>query len=113
VWVSEGGANEGGDREGVRRSGGRVSGQNQPVDEPKDTDGASSHHRVDVPVVNGDRMVHRRLRVGRRDIRGRWRGRLTAVINDGGVGKSGANRASLIEGPRSVGAEGVALPRWW
>jgi hypothetical protein len=31
--------------------------------------GATSHHRVDVPrvAVNGDRVVHRRLRVGRRD----------------------------------------------
>jgi hypothetical protein len=39
---------------------------------------------VDVPgvVVDGDRMVHRRLGAGRRDVGSRWHGRLAAVIED-------------------------------
>jgi hypothetical protein len=60
-----------GDQGGVRWSSGHISGQNQPVDGPKDTSGASSHHRVDVPriAVNGNRVVHRPLRAGRLDVR--------------------------------------------
>jgi hypothetical protein len=67
VRVSEGGANEGGDRGGVCCSG-RINGHDQSVDWPKDTCGAASQHRVDVSgvAVNGDRVVHRRLRASRR-----------------------------------------------
>jgi hypothetical protein len=56
----------GGDQGGVWWSSSRISSQNQPVDEPKDTGGALIHHRVDVPMlmVNGDRVVHRRLGAG-------------------------------------------------
>jgi hypothetical protein len=65
---------------------------------------------VDVPevVVNGDRVVHRRLRARRRDNGGRGRGRLAAMIDDGR-----SNRTALVEGSESVGTEGGALPRWW
>jgi hypothetical protein len=87
VRDDEGGANGGGGRGGVRWSCGRISGQDHPVDRPKDTGGAASHHRVDVPgvAVNGDQVVHRRLR-------GHRRGRLAAMINNGGVGESGRAR---------------------
>jgi hypothetical protein len=76
-------ANGGGDRGGVRWRSGRISGQNQLVDWPKDTDGATSHHRVDVQgvVVNSDQVVHRWLR-------GRRLGRFAAMIDDDAVGKS-------------------------
>jgi hypothetical protein len=56
VWVDEGSVNRGGDRGGVWRSGSRISGHNQPVD------GAENAG----VVVDGDRVVHRQLRVGRR-----------------------------------------------
>jgi hypothetical protein len=83
VQVSEGGANRGGDRGGVRWSSGRISGQDQAVDGPKNTGGATSHHWVNVSgvAVNGDRVVRRRLR-------GHRRGRPAVIINDGGVGES-------------------------
>jgi hypothetical protein len=100
VWVGEGGVNGGG-RGGVRRSVGRISGQNQSVDGAKNADGASSHHRVDVPgvAVDGDRVVHRRLRADRRDVGGHGRGRLTAVIDGGGFGKaSHARRWTRVSG---------------
>jgi hypothetical protein len=82
VRVVEGDANGGGDQGGVRWRSGRISGQNQPIDGPKDTAGATSHHRVDVPgvAVNSDQVVHRRLR-------GRRRGRLAVMIDDDGVDK--------------------------
>jgi hypothetical protein len=94
VRVSEGGANGGGNQRGVRWSSGHISGQDQPVDWPKDTCGAASQHRVDVPgvAVNGDRVVHRRLRARRQDGEGRGRGRLAAMIDDGGVGESARAR---------------------
>jgi hypothetical protein len=89
VWVGEGGANGGGDRGGVRWSGSRISCQDQPVDRSKNTGGAPGHHRVDVPgvAVDGDRVVHRWLEAVCRDVGGRGRGRLAAVIDDGGVGE--------------------------
>jgi hypothetical protein len=104
VLVDEGGANGGGDRGGVRWSSGRISGQDQPVDRPKDTGGAASHHRVNVPgvAVNGDRVVHRRLRRRRC-------GRPVAMINDGGVGESGRAR----RGARVRGRRGRSAPRRW
>jgi hypothetical protein len=91
VWVSEGDANGGGDQGDVRWSSGRISGQNQSIDGPKDTCDASSHHQVNMlgVAVNADRVEHRRLRAGHRDVGGRGRGRLTVVINDGGVSESG------------------------
>jgi hypothetical protein len=97
VWVSEGGANEGGDRGGVWWSSGRISGQNQPVNWPNDTCSASSHHRVDVlgVVVNGDRVVHRRLRASRRD---------------GGVGESDrARRGAQVRGRRGRSAPAAVV----
>ena len=103
MWVSEGGANGGGDRGGVQWSSGRISGQYQPVNGPKDTCGASSHHRVDVPgfPVNGDRVVHRRLRASCRDGGGHRRGRLMAMVDDGGVGQSDrARRGARVRGRR-------------
>jgi hypothetical protein len=68
MWIGEGGANGGGDRRGARWSSGRISDHNQLIAGPKDTSGALSHHQVDVPrvAVNGDRVVHRWLRAGRR-----------------------------------------------
>jgi hypothetical protein len=91
VRVGEGGANGGGDRGGVRWSIGRISGQDQPVDRPKNTGGVASHHRVNVSGVgvNGDRVVHQQLR-GRRQ-----------------------GQATLVEGAGSVGADGGALPWRW
>jgi hypothetical protein len=85
VWVSQGGAYRG-DRGGIRWSSSRIGDYNKPVDGQKDTSGLSRHHRVDVPgvAVNGDRLVHRRLRARCRGYWGRWRGRLAAVIDDGG-----------------------------
>jgi hypothetical protein len=70
MWVGEGGANGGGDRGGVRRSDSRISVQNQPVYGAKNAGDTLSHHRVDVPrvAVYDDRVVHRRLRAGRRDV---------------------------------------------
>jgi hypothetical protein len=71
------------------------------------TGGASSHNRVDVLEValNGDRVVHRRLRAGHRDVGGRGRGRLAAVIDDGGVGEAGhARRRAWVRGCRGRGA---------
>jgi hypothetical protein len=90
VRVDEGGANGGGDQGGVRWSSGRISGQDQPVDWPKNTGGTTSHHRLNVSgvAVNGDRVVHRRLR-------GRRRGQATTMINDGGVGESGLARRGV------------------
>jgi hypothetical protein len=95
MWVGEGGANGGGDRGGIRRSDGRISGQNQPVDGAKNTGGAPSQHRVDVPwvAVDGDRVVHRRFRAGRRDVEGRGRGRLAAMIDDDGFSKASRGEA--------------------
>jgi hypothetical protein len=96
-----GGANRGGDQGGVWRSGGRISGQNKTVDRAENAGHAPSQHQVDVPgvVVDGDRVVHRRLKTGRRDVRGRGRGRLVAVIDDGGFGKaSRVRRRAQISG---------------
>jgi hypothetical protein len=96
VWVSEGGANGGGDRGGVRWSGGRISSQNQSVDWPKDTGGASSHHRVDVPgvTVDGDRAVTdgSERAAGTSGAAACGRGRLAAVIDEGGVGEASRAR---------------------
>jgi hypothetical protein len=101
VWVGEGGANRGGDRGGVRRSGGRISDQNQAVDGAENVGGTPSHHRVDVPrvAVDGDRVVHKRLGASRRAVGGRRRGRLAAMIGDGGFGKaSHARRRTRVSG---------------
>jgi hypothetical protein len=64
VRVGEGGADGGGDRGGIRWSSGCSGGKDQPVDRPKNTGDTVSHHGVSVPgvTVNGDRVVHRRLR---------------------------------------------------
>jgi hypothetical protein len=42
---------------------------------------------VDVPevAVDGDRVIHRQRRAGRRDVGGHGRGRLVTVIDDGEV----------------------------
>jgi hypothetical protein len=60
----------------------------------KDACGATSHHRMDVPglAVNGDRVVHRRLRVRRRDGGSHRRGRLAAMIDDRGVSEMDRTR---------------------
>jgi hypothetical protein len=90
VGVDESGANRGGDRGGIRWSGSRISCQDQPVDRSKNAGGAPGHHRVDVPgvAVDGDRVVHRWLGAIGRDVGGRGRGRLAAVIDDDGVGEA-------------------------
>jgi hypothetical protein len=105
VRVSEDSTNGGGDRGGVRWSSGRISGQDQSVDKPKNTSGAVSHHQVNVPgvAVNGDRMVHRRLR-------GQRRGRPVAMIHYGGVGEAGrARRGAQIREHRGRGAPVMAV----
>jgi hypothetical protein len=87
MWVSEGSANGGGHRGCVGWSGGCISSEDQPVDGAKSASGAPSHHQVNVPgvTVDGDRVVHRWLGADRRNIRGR----LAAVIDDGGVDEAG------------------------
>jgi hypothetical protein len=62
------------------------------------------HHRVDVPgaTVDGDRVVHRRFRAGRRDVGGHGHGWLAVVIDDD------AKSAALVNELGSVGAEGVS-----
>jgi hypothetical protein len=94
VWVGESGANGGGHQGGVRWSGSRISCQDQPVDRSKNVGSAPGHHRVDVPgvMVDGDQVVHRWLRVVCRDVGGRGRGRLVAVIDDDGVGEAHRTR---------------------
>jgi hypothetical protein len=81
VWISNGGANGGGHWGGIRRSGSRISCQDQPVDGVENDDDASSHHRVDLPgvAVDGDRVVHRWLGTGRRDIGSHMHGLLATV----------------------------------
>jgi hypothetical protein len=90
VWVGESGMNRGGDRGGIRWSGSHIICQDQLVDSSKNASGVPGHHRVDVPgvTVDGDRVVHWWLGVVCRDVGGRRRGRLTAVIDDGGVGEA-------------------------
>jgi hypothetical protein len=90
VWVGESGANGGGDRGGLRWSGSRISCQDQPVDRSKNAGGSPGHHRVDVPgvAVDGDRVVHRWFGAVCRDVGGRGRGRLAAVIDDDEVGEA-------------------------
>jgi hypothetical protein len=105
MWVGEGSANGGGHRECVRRSAGRIRCQDQPVDGAKNTSGAPSHHRVDVPgvAVDGDRVVHRRLGAGRRNVGSGGYGWLAAVIDDGGVSKAGRARRRARVGRRRGG----------
>jgi hypothetical protein len=94
VRVDEHDANGGRDRGGVRWSSGRVSSQNLPVDWPKNTGAAASHHGVNVSgvTVNGDRVVHRRRG-------GHWHGRPATMINDDGVSESGrAYRGARVRG---------------
>jgi hypothetical protein len=84
VGVGEDGANGGGDRGGVRRSGSRVSRQDQS--------GGERQRRAESPlggrarvVVDGDRVVHRWLRAGNRNVGSRGHGLLVSVIDDGRV----------------------------
>jgi hypothetical protein len=50
-------------------------------------------------TVNGDRVVHRRLGVGRQDVGGRGHGRLAVVMDVGGVSKaSRARRQPRVSG---------------
>ena len=94
MWVGEGSANGGGYRGSVGWSAGRSGCQDEPVDGAENASSAPSHHRVDVPgvAVDGDRVVYGRLGVSRRNVGSGWWGRLTAVIDDGGVGESGRAR---------------------
>jgi hypothetical protein len=67
---------------------------------------------VDVPrvAVNGDQVVHRRLRAGRRDVGGRRRVWLVAVINDDRVGEAGRNRRrAWVGGRRGRGAPATVI----
>jgi hypothetical protein len=90
VWVGESSTNGGGVRRGVRWSGSRINCQDQSVDRSKNAGGVPGHHRVDVPgvAVDGNRVVHRWLGAVCLDVGGRGRGRLTVVIDDGGVGEA-------------------------
>jgi len=56
--------------------------------------GTPGHHRVDVAgvSVDGDRVVHRWLGAVCRDVGGRGRGRLAAVIDDSRVSEAGRVR---------------------
>jgi hypothetical protein len=69
--------------------------------------GVPSDHRVDVSevAVDGERVVHGRLKAGSQDVDGRERGRLMAMVDDDGSAK----RAMVVDGPRSVGTEGVVV----
>jgi hypothetical protein len=63
---------------------------------------------VDVPgvVVNGDRVEHRWLRAGSRDVGSRGHGLLASVIDDGGVGRAGGGWLAVPDqedGARSAG----------
>jgi hypothetical protein len=114
VRVSEGGTNGGGDRGGVQWSSGLISCKNESVYQPKDTGGAPSHHGVGMPgvAVDGDRVVHRRLRVGCRDVEGRGRGRLASVINDSGLSKAGrARRRARVRRCRGRGAPAAMVDK--
>jgi hypothetical protein len=105
VWVCEGGANRGGDRGGIQWSGDCISCQNQSIDEAKNADGTLSHHQVDVPevTVDGDQVIHRRLRASHRDDKGRGRGLLAVVIdNEGGSAKRVALVDWVARGARAV-----------
>jgi hypothetical protein len=123
VWVGESVANGGGDRGGLRWSGSRISCQDQPVDRSKNADGLPGHHRVDVPgvAVDGDRVVHQWFGAVCRDVGGRRRGRLAAVIDDDGVGEAhrarrrarvsrcrGSDVAAVVVDERAVGVDGAA-----
>jgi hypothetical protein len=86
VGVGEDGAN-GGDRGGVRRSGSRVSRQDQPGGERRRRAESPLGGRARV-VVDGDRVVHRQLRAGNRNVGSRGHGLLVSVIDDGKVGEA-------------------------
>jgi hypothetical protein len=49
-----------------------------------------SHHRVDMleVTVDGDRVVHRRLGVGRQGVESRGSGLLAVVVDEGRVGEA-------------------------
>jgi hypothetical protein len=53
---------------------------------------------VHVVAVDGDWVVHRRFRAGRRDVEVRGRGRLVAVIDDGFDKVSRARRRARVSG---------------
>jgi hypothetical protein len=91
MWVGEGSANGGGHRGSVGWSAGRISCQDQSVDGAKNASGAPSQHRVDMSgvAVDGDRVVYGRLGADRRSVESGGCGRLTAVIDDGGVDEAG------------------------
>jgi hypothetical protein len=109
MWVGEGSANGRGHRGSVGWSARRSSCQDQPVDGAENASSAPSHHRVDVPgvAVDGDRVVNGRLGANRRNVEGGWRGRLAAVIDDGGVGEPGRARCRARVGGRR-GSGGAA-----
>jgi hypothetical protein len=71
----------------------------------ENADAASSNHRVDVSgvVVDGDRVVHRRLGADNWDVGSHGHGLLAAVIDDGVVGEA----THLSTGP------GQWAPREW
>jgi hypothetical protein len=51
-----------------------------------------------VVAVDGDWVVHRRFRAGRRDVEVRGRGRLVAMIDDGFGKVSRARRRARVSG---------------
>jgi hypothetical protein len=79
-----------------------------PVDGAKNASGAPSHHRVDVSgvAVDGDQVVYGWLRADRQNVESGGCGRLTAVIDDSGVGEAGhARRQARVGG---CGGSGLA-----
>jgi hypothetical protein len=112
MWVGEGSANGKGHRGSVEWSVGRISYQDQPVDGAKNASGAPSHHRVDVSgvAVDGDWVVYGRLGADRRNVESGRFGRLTAVIDDGGVGEAGrARRRARVGGRRGSGVAAAVV----
>ena len=60
-------------------------------------------------AVDGEWVVHGRLKAGSQDVDGRERGQLVAMVDD----DRSAKQATVVDGPRSVGVEGVVLLRRW
>jgi hypothetical protein len=73
---------------------------------------ASSNHRVDVSgvVVDGDRVVHRRLGADSWDVGSHRHGLLAAVIDDGVVGEATHTcRRARVSGRRGSGAHAAVV----
>jgi hypothetical protein len=71
-----------------------------------------SHHRVHVPevVVDGDRVVHRRLGAGHRGVGSRGCSPLAAVVDDCGVGEASHTRRRFrVSGSRGSGAPATVV----